>query len=516
MTDIADPRPTKDMDQPPSLAAAQAEAMQSAPPQPPPTAGGLTPFVSTGGEPWDEARARHLVRRTHIGTPSAGVAAALAQTPGAAVDALVDGALSASMPPRPGWADLLRPPTGAPQSEIDAFNTANNAGNGAARNSVFDELRGARDSTSPLRERLALMWHGHLTADRSTYGNRCARLYRYWDILRTHALGDFRTMVRAMGTTQAMLLYLNGAQNRVGQPNENYAREILELFTTGIADPNGAQPYTQADITELARALTGWTAPSTGHEAVFVTSRHDTGSKTLFGVTGALNYATAHDAIFAQRADAVAHNVCTRIYRSFVHDAPNATVVAQMRAVFLPNFDIGATVRALLKSQHFFSDGARGALTRTPLDATLGLYVDSGYSNVEGMYGFAFARARDVGFELFRPPDVSGWDGGRTWLDTSRLPLRWLATDSIWARRSEARALANSVSSAPSNPYTLVDDLAAHVVAVPVSAESRAECVALMLGGIPDYEWNPNAGGSEARIRAALQFLTRLPEYQLF
>lgn len=485
------------------------------PPTAPPYAGGLAPFVPTPDAPWEVSRAKHLVRRTGFGTPRASVDAALATTPALAATILVDAALAAGTPPRPDWADLVRPPTGAPQAQVDAYNAANTAGIAASQVSVFDEALGVRHAGSPLRERLALLWHGHVTTNLGEYGSRAARLYRYWDALRRHGPGDFQAMIREIGTTQAMLVYLNGAQSRVGNPNENYARELLELFTTGLRRPNGQPAYSQTDIEELARALTGWTAPSTENEGVFVPSRHDAGDKTLFGVTAPLDYATAHDVLFAERADAIALNVCRRLYRGFVHDTPNEQVVAEMTALFLPAFNVEPVLRALLQSQHFFSPGAMGSQIKAPLDAVVGLGVDSGYSNLPGLYNFMRTRARDLGFDLFRPPDVSGWDGGRTWLDTSRLPLRWLWADSFWSRRNETRELALALPINAFNPYDLVDGLADHLVAVPVSAAARAECVAILLGGIPDYDWNPNASSAPARIRAAVQFLTRLPEFQL-
>ncbi len=481
---------------------------------PVPTAGGLAPFVPTADQPWDARRARHLLRRATLSATPAAVTAALGQTPAQAADALVDAALAAPMPSVPDYAALFPPvnPTGPEQT---AYNQANSAGVRAEGDAVLRDLMTLRAPGTALRERLALAWHGVLTTNLSKY-NQASRLYRYWAVLRRNALGSFETLVREVGVTPAMLVYLDGTQNRVGSPNENYAREVLELFTLGVTGPDGAANYTQADITNLARALTGWQTPSSQAEALFVPARFDAGSKTIFGQTGAFTYDTAHDVLFAQRRAQIAHHTARVLYQTFVAATPNETVVAELAGVLLANgLQIHAAVRALLQSQHLMSDGALGAQIKAPADALVGLVAELGWSNPEGLFSQIRSLSTSVGFELFRPPDVAGWSPGRPWLDTSRLPLRGIATDQLVARRSEARALVASLPGAGNSPYDLVDQLADRLVAIPLPAATRAEAVTILLGGIPDYEWDPTVSAAEGRIRSVLQFLARLPEYHL-
>ena len=486
------------------------------PPVAPPYAGGLAPFVPTASDPWDARRARHLLRRSGFHATPAAVADALTRTPGATVAGIVDAAVAATLPPVLSHATLFPPPTGATTAEVATYNTANGTGFVAEANGVFAEALALRVPGTGLRERLTLALSGVLTTHYDGYASRAHRLHTYWRLLRTHALGTYSALVREMGKTPAMLDYLDGNLNRVGQPpNENYARELLELFTTGITGPDGQPVYTQADVVALARALTGWTTPATSNDGVFVSSRFDAGQKTLFGRTGAFGYDTAHDLIFAERMPAVAHRLAGVLYRTFVAVGENAQVVADLAALLHANgLAIAPAVRTLLASQHFFSAGAIGARVTSPLDFLLGLTGASGYSQPEAQFSTFRTQARDMGFDIFRPPDVSGWSGGRVWLDTGRMPARWAATDRLWSRRNEARALAATMAT-PADPYALVDQLAAHTVAVPLSAATRAQGVELMLGGIPDYEWDPTAAGSEARIRSLLQFLSRLPEAQL-
>jgi hypothetical protein len=485
------------------------------PPVPPPTAGGLAPFEPSTEEPWDARRARHLLRRTGFYAPPASVTSALARTPVAAANAVVDAALAAPPVPVPTYVDLFPPPTGAPAGDVQAYNTANGLALTAESNGVLSEALALRAPGTALTERLALALHGVLTTHYNEYGNRAHRLHRYWTLLRRHALGSYQTLVREVGLTPAMLLYLDGNLNRVGSPNENYARELLELFTTGIEGPDGGPNYTQQDVAELARCLTGWTVVSASNEAVFVPNRHDAGQKTVFGVTGAFGYDAAIDLIFTARAEAVARRLARVLYQTFVAGAPNEEVVAELATTLRANaFAIGPAVRALVSSRHFFSVGAMGARIKSPFEMLLGLAGASGYSDPAAQFGTFRTQARDQGFDLFRPPDVAGWPGGRSWLDTGRLPTRWVATDRVWARKNEARALAMTMPD-PYDPYLLVDALAEHVLAVPLPAATRAEGVTVLLGGIPDYEWDPTISSAEGRIRGLLQFLSRLPEAQL-
>ena len=478
-----------------------------------PYAGGLSPFVPSASEPWGARRAQHLLRRATLSAAPADVAAAASRTPAQAVDALVDAALAAGLPPTPDYATLF-PPVNPTPDETTAYNRANSAGYTSEVQAVMRELLGRREAGSPLRERMALIWHTVIPTSRSTY-NQSSRLAEYWTVLRRNALGSFETLIREVGTTQAMLVYLNGKDNRVGRPNENYGREVLELFTLGVTGPDGSPNYTQADITDLSRALTGWTAPNQQVAAVFDARRFDAGQKTLFGRTGAFGYAEAHDVLFAERRSQVAFHAAETLYKAFVAATPNARVVAEMAAVLAADgFQIAAAVRTLLKSAHFLSAGALGARVKDPLALTLGLVGELGWTNPEALFTRVRTLCRDIGFDLFYPPDVSGWDEGRTWLDTGSVPLRGIATDQLIAQRAEARAFAATFASAQ-DPYRFVADVAERLVAVPLSPATLAEAVTILLAGIPDYEWSPTVASAEGRIRGLLQYLARLPEYHL-
>ena len=504
----------------PTEAPAPAEAPAVAPvaarpaPRVVPTAGGLAPFAPTAQEPWDARRARHLLRRATLSATPDAVAAALAQTPAQAAHGLVDAALAAGLPPTPDYAALVPPPAGASAEAQQAYTDANNAAFRSHAASVVAESLGRRAPGSALNERMALVWHATIPASRQASG-QTSRLYSYWTVLRRNALGSFEALVREVGLAPLMLVYLNGNQNRRGSPNENYARELLELFTLGVAGPDGQPTYTQADIADLARALTGWQTPAQQTDAVFNPARFDAGDKTLFGQTGPFGYAEAHDVLFAQRRTAIAHHAARRIYTAFVAATPNEHVVADLAAVLLAGgLQIAPAVRALLASQHFFSAGALGVRVKSPLDMALGLTADLGWSSPEGLAQRLRNDIREAGFDLFYPPDVAGWPEGRRWLDTGRTPLRGLMTDRVVSARTEARQFAQTVPTA-ADPYRFVADVAERLVSVPLSPALLAEGVTILLAGIPDYEWDPAVRSAEGRIRGLIQFLARLPEYQL-
>lgn len=490
-------------------------ARQLPPAEPPPYAGGLTPFAPTASAPWDLRRAAHLVRRTGFGQDHSLATLYLQSTPADAVSAVVDAAIATDPPPRPYWADIPRPPNSASDEAKAAYEQANREGLSESRASVVWEALGLRRPGSPLRERMAMLWHNVIPVSSQESGNRGYRNYEYWSLLRAQALGRYDVLIHRMGTTQAMLKYLDGDLNRVGNPNENYARELLELFTMGILGPDGTPNYTQQDIAELARALTGWRALSEDLTATFSPSRFDDGEKTVFGVTGPLDYDGAIALIFSARRSAVTHYVARRLYREFVHDVPNEQVVAELAATLdASDFEIAPAVRALLGSQHFFSDGAIAAKIKSPFEHMVGMLRTTGAADPADLTNLALRRMREAGQRPFDPPDVSGWEVGRRWLDTSALPARWITSDDILGRSSIAQDFALSLPN-PYDPYVLVDDLASRLLAVPVAASVRAEAVEVLLAGIPDYEWDPNASTAPARIRATLQFFARLPEFQL-
>ena len=313
-----------------------------------------------------------------------------------------------------------------------------------------------------------------------------------------------------------MLIYLNGVQNQVGDPNENYARELMELFTMGIEYPEGTPNYTQHEIEELARALTGWSVdPCDTLEAVFVPEWYDNGEKTVFGQTGNWGYDDVVPLLFGQRSEAIAHFVAEKLYRLFVYEIPSPDVVDDLADLLLTHdFQLEPVVRTLLMSAHFFEDVTIGAKIKSPFDMALGLVRETGFildANVidrisEGLFL--------LNQRLFSPPNVAGWPGYHAWLDESSLPSRWAYTDQYLTEQHVLQALALKMP----NPYdieVLTADLAELFLAIQLDQDDLDLLVEIVLNGIPAYEWNPLDPGTEGRLSGLVGHLLQLPEYQL-
>ncbi|MEM6287220.1 MAG: DUF1800 domain-containing protein [Bacteroidota bacterium] len=489
----------------------------------PPRRSPLAAFVPTGADPWNAAKARHLLRRVTIGARPDDVDALLTLTPTEAVDRIVDRAVSRPALPEPSWAGLRRPDWRAPDAEKQAFRDANNAARDEQRHGALNRLLGSNLSGryarlgEAFRERMTVFWSNHYVADYQTH-NLATWLWRYRKTLRAHAFGNVRDAVHEVGTTPAMLAYLNGNDSRAGQPNENYARELLELFTMGIDGPDGSPNYTQADITELSRALTGWrTNPREATDVYFDADRFDDGEKTIFGRTGPFGYDDIVPLVFDERAPQIARFIARKLYVEFVAEDPDENVVADLAQALLDvDFEVEPVVRVLLKSEHFFDAANQGALIKSPVELILGSAQAFGLREITpDRAGRYYWVPSELDQELFNPPDVKGWRTGRAWINTSTIAERdrrgsW----EVWENRDYVDG------TIPSRPEavvarTLVDALSAELLAHSPSEAETDDLVELLLSGTPEYAWDPTTNGGKHRIRQFLLHLIGLPAYQL-
>ncbi|MEM6783226.1 MAG: DUF1800 family protein [Bacteroidota bacterium] len=483
-------------------------AASANPQQPLPYNGGLSAYVPTEAQPWDERRVLHLLRRTGYAVIAEDVYALLDKTPRRAVNDLVNTARSASPPPRPTWYDDPRPRI------INVSPTRNEVGA-----LVIKEALAQRAPGTALRERLTMLWANVIAAQRRRVPHSTAVVYRYAERLRSYALGNYRTLITEMGRDDIKLLsFLDGHTNTADRPNENYARELLELFTMGPLGPDGSPNYTQRDIEELARALTGWRyrLNDTAIETFFVESRHDSGLKTIFGRRGRWDYDDALRIIFEERGPQIAHYVCRRLYQEFVYDIPNEQVVAAMAEEMLAqDFVIEPVLKRLLRSKHFMHPDAFGVKIRSAFD----LYV--GFVGTRSLENQA-ARRRQLIFNfveelqpLYDPPDVSGWPGFTEWVDTSTHVIRLDALEKITSWNvEEYRALGRSMPSPDVAAY-LAEELAILFFAVPLDRETLDEATEVLLGGSQSYMWSIDNEDAPLHIRELVRFFAQLPEIHL-
>jgi uncharacterized protein (DUF1800 family) len=466
----------------------------------------LAPYIPSPERPWNRRRAAHLLRRTGFGAPVAAIEDALAKGPGPTVDALIDACVAQAPIPKPTWAE-----TGGP---FPGWTSAQVAAEQAQRAVWTTEFRASLAQhvlTTGLLGRLTLFWHSHYATEYTDYFLRPQFAYRYIDLIQRHALGDFKALTHDMGLNAAMLLYLNGSQNTRTAPNENYARELLELHTLG--EGNG---YTQRDITELARAFTGYTVDIPNLKVTYVNARFDNWYKTVFGLWENFNYAMAHDHLFQAKRDLIARYVCGRLYTHFVHATPDEAVVGAMAEIFLQNnWRVEPVLRALFKSAHFYDDSLIGAMIPSPY-VLLGSFLH--HLNVPittSVAASVFNQSRTLGQELLQPPNVAGWPGHRAWLDTSLLPTRWSSLQSVLT--AYGKPLYDMASAMPErhDPYALAAAMAERLLAVPLSTEETIALGDILLAGMPAYEWDLGGFGGFSRLTGLVTHLISLPEFQL-
>ena len=310
-------------------------------------------------------------------------------------------------------------------------------------------------SPHPLVEKMTLFWHGHFT---SKDGNMAGELlYDQNQLFRTNALGNFRTLTLAVSRDPEMLKYLNGNQNYKAHPNENYGRELMELFTCGIGH------YTEDDVKAAARAFSGWNVR--GRKFYFNPLQHDNDPKTFLGKTGNWNGDDIVDILVAHPA--TAQRLCTQLFSYFAYPNPEPEVIdALVQTYYSSGYDVGAILSQMFHSRAFYSDKARFAVIKSPAQYVVGtvkmLGLDKAVELVladitpaNDMAANPVAAApnasaqttpavtnqqakgrklgvlaglplamRSMGQDLLAPPSVKGWDGGETWINTSTLLAR--------------------------------------------------------------------------------------------
>lgn len=382
---------------------------------------------SVGAIPYEEAR--HLLARIGFGQPTpAEIAALVPLEYSQAVDALLLRARTTPATSPPPWAD--EPPPDA---------TARRAQNEEARRAFQQQLRERAialkgwwleemiATPSPLTERVVLFWHNHFTSALSKV-KWPGFLYRQNALLRRHALGNFGTLLTEIVRDPAMLIYLDGRANHVGQPNENFARELFELFAFGEG-----KGYSERDVREAARALTGWVIdPHTG-TARFMPQRHDAGPKTVLGRSGKLGADDIVNIVLAHPR--LAEYIAEKMWREFISATPEPADVRRLAAVFRStNYEIKPLLRAVLTRSQFRDPANRGTLFKSPVDlmvGTLRLFAAARAQRaperakmtpIESRV-LALA-ARTLGQDLFEPPNVKGWPSGEAWITTASLPAR--------------------------------------------------------------------------------------------
>jgi len=322
----------------------------------------------------------------------------------------------------------------------------------------------------PLQEKLALFWHGHFTSAWWDVG-RADHMMRQNQLYRELGLGNLVTLTQRMALEPAMLIYLSNGENQKSAPNQNFARELMELFTLGVGN------YTEADVEAAARAWTGHNYDHTNHVYVFRPTRHDTGTKTFFGTPRNWDGPEIIDEILlGSTRRTAARFVAGKLWDAFAHPGGPANVLDDLAEVLLANgMELRPLLRALLLRPEFYATTSRQGLVRSPVEWLVALSFHTGLTGAD--LGVSWQGER-MGKSLFNPPNVSGWRPNAAWLGTSALDGRaGVARSVTWRLRDEARPYrfedvhAMTVEAA-------VDHVAAYFGIHPLSSTTRGALVA--------------------------------------
>ncbi len=368
----------------------------------------------------------------------------------------------------------------------------------------------------PVEERMTLFWHNHFATSMSKVPT--PYMYSQNLVLREHALGKFDDLILAVSKHPAMVIWLDLNTSVRGTPNENFARELMELFTCGPKDVVTGKPnYTETDVQESARAFTGWTVVN--GEFAFVEEQHDFGVKDFRGQTA--NF-SGEDIISLMAADlSTARFLSKKLFEYFVYPNPEPELIEKYAALYLSSeHSIKAVLRAMFLSDEFYSDKAFGALVKSPAEYSAGL-ARQVKASLRNQLEVVEQLARQ-GQNIMFPPNVSGWPQGIGWINTTSMLERFNFANSVLTNRRDSVELSINPAQLLPDPNEittkseLVDYFVDWMVSVPVSDEVKAALIEYLK--TPDQPGNKLVLDSQTideKVRGLLRLICNLPEYQL-
>ena len=497
----------------------------------------LRKFRPSAQNPWNRVKAAHLLNRAGFGgTPEE--VARLASMPFEAAlneifnyESIQDVAFPEIdfLPIREMYAALLRL-RGARADEHTIREAVRELQRANARK--FQEIRAVWiqrmiQTKRPLLEKMALFWHGHLVS-----GIPEVRVAEHMamelDVFRHTATGNFKELILAISGGPAMLAYLDNDSNRKGKPNENYARELMELFTMGIGN------YTEQDVKEAARAFTGWTFVGNGF--VFRRSQHDDGPKTFLGRTGNFDGTDIIGIIFEQPA--TARFLPHKLFEFFAYQGPEEPVVEDLAGVFTrTNFDVKSVLRTIFQSELFYSERTMRSQIKSPVQLVVSAVralgpgsprPDSGQAGQAmgaDVPELALARAMDLmGQSLLYPPNVGGWPRGKGWINTATILVRYNfsnlllqgAIPGVGGRRQNPARVDHLIDAGKvKTAGDVIDQLVDRFIQAPLDGRRRWALLRALGTNREDTPFAIDGAQTQERLRSAIHLIMSMPEYQL-
>ncbi|MBC5824449.1 MAG: DUF1800 domain-containing protein [Candidatus Eremiobacteraeota bacterium] len=463
---------------------------------------------------WNAGLAAHLLRRAGFGGSPQEIGRAAA----AGMDAAVDSLLRFSVTSLPD----------APEGDFSFSAAMPQQRRAAVIAAQLWWLNRLLLSPNPLQEKMVYFWANHFTSAIGG-GVTPAMMVQQYGLFRRYALGDYSQLTHEISKDPAMLVYLNGAQNHNGRPNENYARELMELFTMGIGN------YSEEDVRQSARAFTGYTVRRLDGSAHYEARLHDDGDKTFLNRSGRFSGDDIVDIIMQQPA--TGRYMATKFLRAFVYDDPEPELVDAVASLFRTNYDVGTLLDTLLRSDVFYSARAYRALIKSPLDLAIGALKSVGAAAVGPAVDGALVR---MGQTVMYPPNVAGWPGGSQWMSQSTLLARLNFLNGLvyYKPTGSAAASATSMDSMPkgrhagmvsgiADPLTWIagariddpGDVAEHVLRSTLQDDATPQQRSTLLGYLQtDAVGNLvalNAENIDEKVRGAAALAFAMPAYQL-
>jgi uncharacterized protein (DUF1800 family) len=479
----------------------------------------IQPYVPSGNNPWNLQKASHLFRRTSFGAPIAKVKDSLSFSPSLIVNKMVDDAKSLPLTKAPLWAKW----------QLSNYSPIESERNTQISSQILEWTRQwAYDMKSNgLRDRMSWFWHNHFVTKIEKY--ICPSwMYEYHSLLQKHALGNFKNFVKEMGTSSAMLVFLDGVQNTRFQPNENYARELFELFTLGV--DNG---YTQQDIVNTARALSGWNGLDVNNlcgTVIFIPAFWDPGVKTIFGKSGNFGYTEVIDLLFAERSVQISEYITRKIYKNLVNPDVNEVVVNQLAKIFRDNnFELAPLMKAMLSSEHFFDEATISTIIPGHVEFFMTFLNEMNYADDDQIITLLAYSGNDFDQQIFNPTDVSGWPGNRSWITSSSLPYRIEGIRNLIGyyyvkngnSLEELRNLAKSLTAEQSNVQVVSRSIIAYFLPKGLQYEAEYnDALALFKADVPENyftsgQWNLDWEYAPLQVYLLINYIANLPEFQL-
>ena len=520
---------------------------------------------------WNFDQANHLLRRTMFGPKKEEIEQAVELGLSGTIELLFQ---EREMPSPPlNFNSDIDPEVPIGETWVNAIYT---------RGDTMNMIRGYRDrslrawtigtlinSEMSIREKMTLFWHNHFVVQFSIVRDPIF-IYNYISLLRENALGNFKDLVKKVTIDPAMLRYLNGRQNTKNNPNENYARELLELFTIGkgeLAGPGDYSTFTEDDVIECAKILTGWrdfgylTANAENpSNSAYIRNRHDLGSKQLsHRFNNAIlenadgeEYAQLIDLVFQQTE--VARFISRKLYRWFVFsvidDKVEQNIIEPMAQLLIDNnFEINPVLQTLLSSEHFFEANLTGPMIKNPLDFVIGIFrqfeikIDEELRRKYSAWNAINRAFENLQMVYFEPPDVAGWKAFyqapgfyRIWISSATLGPRMTQTTTLATQGAKVAgrdiiidvlAFADKIENS-TDPNLLIDEFVKVLFPQSISQNQKDALKEALIPGLPDFEWTVEYGdylanpededlksGAENRLRALIQAMLIMPEYYL-